>query len=40
MNPAMEGVDVRYLNRPLLVGLVLAALAVFLYLWLGATAPL
>ena len=29
----------RYLNRPLLAGLVLAGLAVLLYLWLGATAP-
>jgi hypothetical protein len=30
----------RYLNRPLLVVLVLVAVAVFLYVWLGATAPL
>ena len=29
----------RYVNRPLLLGLVLAGLALLLYLWLGATAP-
>ena len=29
----------RFLNRPLLAGLVLAASAVFLYLWLWAPAP-
>jgi hypothetical protein len=35
---ATEGEEMRYLNRPLLAGLVLAASALFLYLWLGASA--
>jgi hypothetical protein len=30
----------RFLNRPLLAGLVLAGCVVILYLWLGTSAPL